>query len=67
MEAVRGREIEVVVCIKLDRLVRSVRHLTELAAEFEACGVALVVVDQSIDTGTPAGRFLFHTLSAVVE
>ncbi len=67
MEAVRGREVDAVACVKLDRLARSVRHLTELAAEFEACGVALVVLDQSIDTGTPAGRFLFHTLSAVAE
>jgi DNA invertase Pin-like site-specific DNA recombinase len=26
-----------------------------------------VVVDQSIDTTTPAGRFLFHSLAAVAE
>ncbi len=30
-------------------------------------GVSLVVLDQAIDTSTPAGRFLFNTLGAVAE
>ena len=30
--------------MKLDRLARSVRHLTELAAELEALGIGLVVL-----------------------
>jgi DNA invertase Pin-like site-specific DNA recombinase len=67
MAAARKRKIDAVVCVKLDRLARSVRHLTALGAEFEALGVDLVVVDQSIDTSTPSGRFLFHTLGAVAE
>jgi DNA invertase Pin-like site-specific DNA recombinase len=56
-----------VVCVKLDRLARSVRHLTALAAELQALGVDLVVLDQSIDTGTPTGRLLFHVLGAIAE
>ncbi len=27
----------------------------------------LVVLDQSIDTGTPSGRLLFHVLGAIAE
>lgn len=65
--AVRRREVDVVVCAKLDRLARSVQHLTALAADLEAVGVGLVVLDQAIDTTTPSGRFLFHTLGAVAE
>lgn len=65
--AVRRREVDAVACVKLDRLARSVRHLCELAAELEALGVALVVLDQAIDTSTPAGRFTFHVLAAVGE
>jgi len=38
-----------------------------MAAELEALGIDLVVLDQSIDTSTPAGRFLFNTLGAVAE
>jgi putative DNA-invertase from lambdoid prophage Rac len=67
MRAVRRREVDVVVVAKLDRLARSVRHLVELAGDFEALGVGLVVLDQAIDTTTPAGRFLFHSLAAVAE
>src|SRR5262245_30357042 len=65
--AARRRAIAAVVVPKLDRLARSVRHLTALTAELDALGVSLVVLDQSIDTSTPAGRFLFHALAAVAE
>ena len=67
LAAAHRREFDAVACVKLDRLARSVRHLTTLAAEFEALGIDLVVVDQQIDTSTPSGRFLFHTLGAVAE
>jgi DNA invertase Pin-like site-specific DNA recombinase len=40
---------------------------TERAAELEGPGVGLVVLDQAIDTTTPSGRLLFHTLAAVAE
>ena len=60
-------EIDVVLTTKLDRLARSTRHLVGLAAELEALGVELVVTDQAIDTTTPAGRLMFHVLSAIAE
>lgn len=63
----RRRRFDVLAVVKLDRLARSTRHLTNLAAELEAVGVDLVVLDQNIDTTTPAGRFLFNTLAAVAE
>ena len=42
----RRRRFDAVVCTKLDRLARSTRHLTNLAADLEAVGVDLVVIDQ---------------------
>jgi DNA invertase Pin-like site-specific DNA recombinase len=63
----RRRRFDVLAVVKLDRLARSTRHLVNLAAELEAVGVDLVVLDQNIDTTTPAGRFLFNTLAAVAE
>jgi DNA invertase Pin-like site-specific DNA recombinase len=57
----------VVVCVKLDRLARSVHHLVAMVREFEVLGVDLVVLDQAIDTTTPAGRLLFHVLAAAVR
>ncbi len=61
------RRFDLVARVKLDRLARSVRHLTTLAAEFEALGIGLVVLDQAIDTTTPSGRLLFHVLGAIAE
>jgi len=56
-----------VICTKLDRLARSVRHLVALVGELEALGVDLVVLDQAIDTATPTGRLLFHILGSIGE
>src|SRR5262249_25917794 len=57
----------VVVVTKLDRLARSLHQLVALGREFEALGVDLVVIDQAVDTTTPAGRLLFHVLGAIAE
>jgi DNA invertase Pin-like site-specific DNA recombinase len=63
----RRRTFDVVACVKLDRLARSVHHLTSLGRELEALGIDLVVLDQAIDTSTPAGRLLFHVLGSIAE
>ena len=67
LAAAKRRDIDVVVCTKLDRLARSVRHLVNLTGELEALGVDLIVLDQGLDTSTPAGRLLFHVLGAIAE
>jgi DNA invertase Pin-like site-specific DNA recombinase len=67
LAAVRSRKVDIVACVKLDRLARSTHHLVTLAKELEALGVDLVVLDQAIDTTTPSGRLLFHVLAAISE
>jgi DNA invertase Pin-like site-specific DNA recombinase len=62
-----GRDVSLRPGVKLDRLARSTQHLIELAAEFEAVGVDLMVRDQAIDTSTPAGKLMFHVLAAIAE
>lgn len=54
------------VVTKLDRIGRSVGNLVSVA-ELHRLGVDMVVLDQAIDTGTPAGRMLFHVLAAIAE
>lgn len=55
-----------VIC-KLDRLARSLQELLAVAADLEARGIHLQVLDQAIDTTTPTGRLLFQLLGAVGE
>lgn len=61
------RSGDTLVVTRLSRMARSVRNLTEVAAELEERGITLVVLMQNIDTSTPTGRFTFHILAAVDE
>jgi len=56
MEAARRRQIAAVVCVKLDRLGRSLSHFAALLHELQSLGVGLVCVSQGIDTTQEAGR-----------
>lgn len=47
------REGDQFMVTRLDRLARSVLDLTQIAQEFAAKSVDLVVLDQAIDTSTP--------------
>lgn len=61
------RQGDQLVATRLDRLARSVSHLCSIAETLQRKGVELQILDQAIDTATPAGRFLFHMLAAVAE
>lgn len=62
-----AREGDQFVITKLDRLGRSLKNLIELSEQLRDQGVALVVLDQGIDTSTPVGRMFFHILGAIAE
>lgn len=61
------REDDVVYCMRLDRLARSMRDLTHIAAKFEDKGVSLRVLEQNIDTTTSEGKLFFNMLGAFAE
>src|SRR5690606_28448277 len=56
MQAVRRRKFDAVVCVKLDRLGRSLSHFAAILHELQSQGVGLVCVTQGIDTVSEAGR-----------
>jgi DNA invertase Pin-like site-specific DNA recombinase len=61
------RDGDVLVITKLDRLARSMFDLQDITKTLGRKGVDFIVLDQSIDTTTPAGRLTFHLLGAVAE
>lgn len=61
------RDGDVLLITKLDRLARSTRDLLNIASKLEHKKVALVVLDQQIDTSTATGKLLFTMLGAIAE
>lgn len=63
----RRRRFGVVLCWRLDRLGRNLRHLVMTLEELQELGVGFVSLGEGIDLGTPAGRLQLHVLAALAE
>jgi len=61
------RKGETLVVTRLDRLARSLAHLSALDTQLQAPEVTLQVLDQAIDTTTPHGKMLFGMLAVFAE
>jgi DNA invertase Pin-like site-specific DNA recombinase len=60
----RKRRCDVVVCWRLDRLGRDLKHLVLVLDELQALGVTFVSLGEGIDCTTPAGKLQMHILAA---
>jgi DNA invertase Pin-like site-specific DNA recombinase len=60
-------EFESVIVSKMDRLGRSLGMILRFWDEADAAGVRVIVIDQGIDTSTPAGRLQRNMLAALAE
>lgn len=67
MAMVEARQVQIVICAKLDRLTRSVKDLGELLERFQKRGVALVSVAESLDTASAAGRLVLNIMACVSQ
>lgn len=61
------REGDTLVVWKLDRLGRSVKQLVDLVGDLHKQGVQFRSLTDSIDTGTPSGRFFLHVMASLAE
>ena len=61
------RKFDGILVWKLDRFARSLKHLVNALAEFEALGVAFVSLRDHIDLSTPSGRLMFQIIGAMAE
>ena len=61
------REGDIVYVHELSRLGRSLKDLLKITDMLQDKKVELVVVDQNIDTTTPAGQLLFVVMAAIAE
>src|SRR5215510_13642597 len=63
----RRRRFDILVCWRLDRLGRNLKHLITFLDELQALGIAFVSLGEGIDATTPAGRLQMHLLGAIAE
>lgn len=61
------RRFDVLVCWRMDRLGRNLKHLITLIDELQALGIAFVSLGEGIDATTPAGKLQMHILGAIAE
>jgi DNA invertase Pin-like site-specific DNA recombinase len=63
----KRRRFDVLVCWRLDRLGRNLKHLITFLDDLQALGVGFVTLGEGLDTTTPSGRLIFGVLGAIAE
>jgi len=61
------RRFDLLVCWRLDRLGRNLRHQVTLIEQLQSLGVAFVSLGEGSDCTTPAGKLQLHILAALAE
>jgi DNA invertase Pin-like site-specific DNA recombinase len=67
LKAAKRRKFDVLVCWRLDRLGRSLRHPVTVIEDLNGLGVGFISLNEGIDLGTPSGRLQLHILAALAE
>lgn len=61
------RRGDALVVLKLDRLGRSVQHLSDLLVRFGTEGIHFCSLAEGINTTTPGGKLVYHLFAAMAE
>lgn len=63
----REHKIDVILVTKLDRAMRSVQNLLNTLTDLQKENVAMLFIDQDIDTSSAAGKLMMHMLASFAE
>ena len=61
------RHFDLVLCWKIDRFGRSLKHLVNALADLDGYGIAFVSLRDNLDLSTPSGRLMFQIIGAMAE
>lgn len=61
------RRGDTLIVTKLDRLARSVTHMGEIVRRLDEKGVALRILNLSVDTSSPTGKLILNVMSGIAE
>jgi DNA invertase Pin-like site-specific DNA recombinase len=67
MADAQRRNFDAVLCWKVDRFGRSLKHLVNALADLDSYGVAFVSLRDNLDLSTPSGRLMFQIIGAMAE
>ncbi len=67
MVDIRQGKVDCIICYKLDRIGRSLRHLLNLFDEFRNRKVSFISLSQNIDTSTAEGRMFLNMLMVLSQ
>jgi DNA invertase Pin-like site-specific DNA recombinase len=67
MNDARKRKVDLILCWRLDRLGRSLKHLILTLDELQSVGVGFVSYNENLDLTTSTGQLMFQLLGAFAE
>lgn len=67
MKSIEQREIDIIICYRLDRLSRSVSDFSILLDTLSKYGVEFISVSENFDTSTPMGRAMINIASVFAQ
>ena len=67
LEKAKNKKFNILICTKIDRLARNIFELKQIIQELETRGVAVVFVENQIDTSTANGKLFLNILGSFAE
>jgi DNA invertase Pin-like site-specific DNA recombinase len=61
------RRLDVVLCWKVDRFGRSLKHLVNALTDLDSHGVTFISLHDNLDLSTPSGRVMFQIIGVMAE